>query len=231
MQRLLWNVASWHYLTSSLYFPCFLAVPILGILTGWWPIAFNLWFAAAFTGYHIMTNALLYFHVRRWDQVCRCPGSIEAGDAGSHVPQLTRPCRAFDAADKSGLSWHVQVSNLWFSSLSTHLFWWSQAKACWIILSGLVVDRQTQFKTTIKSKVAASVSAEAATASSTANAKPRAKKSNMPAWCCSHSLPSMFNNSHAHHLRALLRCLLVLPSGLCGRGVNNRCHKAAFSAC
>jgi hypothetical protein len=67
--RLLWNVASIHYMTSSFYFPLFLAVPVLGIMFSWWPISFNLWFAASFTAYYAMSRAVLYFDVRSLGEV------------------------------------------------------------------------------------------------------------------------------------------------------------------
>jgi hypothetical protein len=50
---------------------------------------------------------------------------------------------------------HLQARDLWFSSLSTHIFWVSQLKACWSVISALFMRRRTsQFKTTIKSRVA-----------------------------------------------------------------------------
>lgn len=41
--------------------PLFLLIPAIGIWTGYFPIEFNLWFAAAFTMYFTVLHIMVYY--------------------------------------------------------------------------------------------------------------------------------------------------------------------------
>ncbi|DBB16038.1 hypothetical protein WJX82_000557 [Trebouxia sp. C0006] len=61
MQKFLWSISCWGYITQSFATPVFLAIPIVGVWFRIFPIDNTLWFALAFTLYFPMMHVMAYY--------------------------------------------------------------------------------------------------------------------------------------------------------------------------
>lgn len=69
--RIMYMSGVWSYVVGALATPLFIALPIVTVFFGVFPIVISKWAALGLTVYFVCTNAVLYY-VRRWAASLSC---------------------------------------------------------------------------------------------------------------------------------------------------------------